>query len=248
MSIFARTLKLPYFSPAYHIGVGGYRPAIAQTISDVWNGPTELYPEAIAPRELTVSSLAAMNDVAGSGAQVIQLMLTDPEQKLVIVDVELAGVTPVPVIGGPYLDVLACEVQRTGTYGAAQGADVEVDAAGTVVAVVKEDRNRSSNCSITVPHGFHMRILGWSVTTRLNHQNATGVFLLQRRYPGGPWVEIDVYDVQTIGGRGTIQVSSPAIIEAGTRYRMQAYAEDQTINAYGVMHFETTHGPSTTLP
>lgn len=229
------------FHAGYETAFTGLRANVGSAWETVWSGTATDYPWATAPRELSVVSTAAQNSAGGTGAVSVEMMVTGPNLGLHRVQVATAGLTPVIVPGGPYLDVLNFEVLQAGSFGSVEAGELNLMGDGVELASIEAGANQAFNGLLVVPRGWAIMPKAWRATVRLNTGNALAQFRLMQRYPGGVWLENDYAETDTVGGRGGDIAASP-IARAGTQIQIQARADSGTISALASLVVITSPG------
>jgi len=158
---------------------------------DVWQGPTERVPVPDTPVSIEVFSQGT-NVQGGTGANSVRLHLLDANLSYEKIDVDLIdGAATVP---GTWLRINPSEVLTAGSYGYPETTGIEVRApgGGDVYDYIAPDQNLSTKCWITIPATFWPRLAGWQAKLTNKKANDLALFELQRRKPGGVWLNLDL--------------------------------------------------------
>lgn len=241
MSDLAALKQIRSFQHGYDVSFTGLRIGVGLAWESVWSGPGVAYPWATAPREFSVVSTAVENTSGGTGAQSVEMTLTDPNLGLRRVEVATDGQTPVTVPGGPYLDVLSFNVLHAGSFESVQAGEVNLTAGGVEVASIEAGSNKAFNSQVVVPAGWTLQPIAWKATVRLNTGNALAQFRFVRRFPGEVWIEQELAETNVVGG-GTGALASSPVSRPGTQFELQARADSGTIDALASLVFRTSPG------
>lgn len=156
-----------------------------------WGG-TYLFPTG--PIALEVLSTSANDTAAGTGAQVVQLELLDASYNTVLQLVNMNGLTPVAVPGGPYMRVQIASVATAGSLGGNAGTiTVRTAAAGPTHEQILPTDSVSRSGKYTIPAGFRASLFFGHITLRrasadsvdfgiVLHNPVTGIYTLAEEY------------------------------------------------------------------
>ena len=160
---------------------------------DAWPGPTDRVPRPTSAQSLEVVSGSADNAGGGTGIQRVRVRLLDSSYVESEVTVILNGTTPVAIPGGPWIRTNGMETLIAGSYGFAEGAEIDLreTGSGDVWSRIEVDSNQDRSAVRTVPDGKVALAYSWALEMRSRSTGdvLTGSFDYQPS--GGAWLEID---------------------------------------------------------
>jgi len=208
--------------------VFGKRALIANTLVDLWEGPTAIYVFPTGPMQMQVTSTSAADAAGGTGIQKIHIHYLDGSYRIQTVDVIPNGVTPVLTSVSDILRINGAHATEVGSGGVAAG-NISITAVGGAVtySYITAGFNSARQAIYTVPDGYYGYINHWQASSGSTGNHFCQITVRATAHDGlsHPNVFLVQDEIGSQNGGSEVNFPIPILIPPRTDVKVSAIAD-----------------------